>query len=326
VRRFAESDAARERIFANRFYQQLSDALAGSAEYAAMERVCELAESRAFDLIGVDTPPSQHALDFLEAPQRLVAFLDGALVRVLLHPAFAAGRFGFRVFQRGVRRTLHTLERVSGLSFLEDLSEFLLAFEGMSGGFRERAQRVRALLVGSDAAFVLATAPARDSQAQAAQLLARLGELRVPLAGVIVNRVRAWPGGGDAPAELASGVEEEEALAALAGAFARSEGPAFPAQRAARAALEATRSYAALVRAQLAAMRPLREAADAQGLFWRRVPELARDVHDLDALARVAAELAAGATPSSVAGSPGKPRAAPRTNARGSSGSKGRPR
>jgi anion-transporting ArsA/GET3 family ATPase len=292
VERFAESDAARERIFANRFYQQLSDALAGSAEYAAMERVYELAESGAFDLIVVDTPPAQHALDFLEAPQRLVAFLDGALVKLLLHPAFAAGRFGFRMFQRGARRTLQVMERVSGLSFLEDLSDFLLAFEGMSQGFRERAEHVRALLLGREAAFVLAAAPSHESQAQAEQLFERLAELGVPLAGVIVNRVRVWPGGGEAPAEIAAGKAEAEALAALADAFARSEGAAFPARDAARAALAATRSYAALVRAHGAATRPLRAAAAARGLFWRRVPELPRDVHDLEALARVAAELA----------------------------------
>jgi anion-transporting ArsA/GET3 family ATPase len=326
VHRFAESEAVRERIFANRFYQQLSDALAGSAEYAAMERVHELSESRRFDLIVVDTPPSQHALDFLEAPQRLVAFLDGALVRLLLHPAFAAGRFGFRVFQRGARRTLHVLERVSGLAFLEDLSEFLLAFEGMSGGFRERAARARALLLGSQTAFVLASSPARDAQAQAELLRARLAALGAPLAGVIVNRVRVWPGGGEAPPEIAARDAEPAVLAALAEALARSEGAAFPAQEAARAALEATRSYAALVRAHAAAIQPLREVAEAQGLFFRRVPELPRDVHDLEALARVAAALAGGVTPSSAAGSPDTPRAAPTTSARGSSGSTGRPR
>lgn len=326
VERFAESAAARERIFANRFYQQLSDALAGSAEYAAMERVYELAEGGAFDLIVVDTPPAQHALDFLEAPQRLVAFLDGALVKVLLHPAFAAGRFGFRMFQRGARRTLQLMERVSGLAFLEDLSDFLLAFEGMSQGFRERAERVRALLLGPESAFVLAAAPARESQAQAEQLFARLAELDVPLAGVIVNRVRVWPGGGDAPAQIAPGGAEAAAVEALASALARSEGAAFPARDAAHAALESARGFAALVRAHAEATRALRDAASARGLFWRRVPELPRDVHDLEALARVADELAAGATPSSGAESPDKPRAARKTSARGSSGNKDRPR
>jgi anion-transporting ArsA/GET3 family ATPase len=104
-----------------------------------MEKVFELSQSRDFDLIVVDTPPSQHALDFLEAPRRLVEFLDSRVVQILLHPAFAAGRFGVRLFQRAAR-VLHLIERVSGVSFLEDISEFLLAFEGMS---RVRGARAR---------------------------------------------------------------------------------------------------------------------------------------------------------------------------------------
>jgi anion-transporting ArsA/GET3 family ATPase len=291
VERFAESPAARQRIYANRFYQHLSDTLAGSIEFAAMERVFELDESGAFDLIVVDTPPSQHAIDFLDAPQRLLEFLDSRIVQLLLHPAFAAGRAGFRLFQRGAHAVLKRLERVSGMEFLEDLSEFLLAFEGMSRGFRERAGRVRALVLGRESAFVLAAAPSSESQAQARLLLDRLVAAGAPLAGVVVNRVRVWPGGGAAPARIAGGAAEARALAALAEALARGEGARFPARAAAEAALAATRSYAALVRAHVAASEPLRELAAKRRLFWRVVPELPRDVHDLGALARVAEAL-----------------------------------
>ena len=68
VERFAESADTRARILQNPIYQHVSEALAGSIEYSAMEKVYELDAQRAYDLIVVDTPPSQHALDFLEAP------------------------------------------------------------------------------------------------------------------------------------------------------------------------------------------------------------------------------------------------------------------
>jgi anion-transporting ArsA/GET3 family ATPase len=297
VERFAPDATTRERILRNPIYQHVSDALAGSAEYAAMEKVFELAEGRAFDLLVLDTPPSQHALEFLESPQRLLEFLDSRLVQVLVHPAFAAGRVGFRLFQRPAQRVLRVVERVSGVAFLEDISEFLLAFEGMADGFRERARRVRALLLGPDAAFVLAATPAGESVAHALAFLEHLATTRVPLAAIVVNRVRFWPGPGGVPARVPLDGDVEDARARLAEAFARAGGPDFPAREAARAALEALAGYASLVRRDAESIAPLEARAAREGCALRRVPEFARDVHDLDALAGVADHLFAGEPP-----------------------------
>ena len=285
VTRFTDSAEARERILGNRIYQHVSDALAGSAEYSAMEKVFELSERDDLDLIVVDTPPSQHALDFLDAPRRLLEFLDSRLVQVLLHPAFAAGRFGFRLFQRGTERVLHVIERISGVSFLEDISEFLLAFEGMSEGFRERARRVEARLTGPDAAFVLAAGPARESIRHALGLLERLDSAGVPLAGVVVNRTHRWPGGGPTPDCVPEPGREAEALATLAAALAA---PGFDSAAAARAAFAAGDGYAAWVRADAEATAELAARVERRGGFVRRVPELAGDVHDLEGLALLA--------------------------------------
>jgi anion-transporting ArsA/GET3 family ATPase len=287
VTRFAESEEARARILRNPIYQHASDALAGSVEYSAMEKVYELWESGRYDLLVVDTPPAQHALDFLEAPQRLLEFLESRIVQVLIHPAFAAGRFGFRLFQQGARRVLQVMERVSGISFLEDVSEFLLAFEGMAAGFRQRAARVRQLLLGPESGFVLVTGPASDSLRQASELRERLSGFGIELAGVLVNRVHAWPD-GEPPACLAPGAELRAAdLDALAAALRQAAG-AERAADAARAALEVTRGYAALVRRDAKATEALRAWAERQGRHFGRIPELPADVHDLAGLARVA--------------------------------------
>jgi anion-transporting ArsA/GET3 family ATPase len=288
VARFADSDEARQRILGNRIYQQLSDALAGSAEYSAMEKVFELSERRDFDLIVVDTPPSQHALDFLEAPRRLVEFLDSRMVQILLHPAFAAGRFGVKLFQRSTERVLRLVERVSGVAFLEDISEFLLAFEGMSEGFRERARLVQARLSGPDAAFILAASPAQQSTRHALDMLARLSAAGVPLCGLVVNRVHAWPGAEPTPDHVPADGCDDVAERALAAALRSSEGPAFPARQAARAAFAAADGYAAWVRADATSTAELATRVAQAGGFVRRVPELSGDVHDLDGLARVA--------------------------------------
>lgn len=290
VERFAESPEARDRILDNAIYQNVSEALSGSVEYSAMEKVYELWETGEHDLIVVDTPPAQHALDFLDAPQRLIEFLESRVVQVLIHPAFAASRFGFRVFQQGTRRVIQLLERVSGLSFLEDVSEFLLAFEGMSAGFRQRARDVRQLLLGPQSRFVLVTGPGRVSLRQARELQARLQENGVDLAGVLANRMHRWPDRRGAPPPSAP-LGTDEDISALGAALAGSENDGFPGPDAARAAVAAATDYAALVRRDARDTAELRQATRSNGSFWASVPELSEDVHDLGGLARIAEEI-----------------------------------
>ena len=289
VERFAESDEVRDRIFENTIYQHVSNALAGSVEYSAMEKVFELHESGAFDLIVVDTPPAQHALDFLEAPQRLLEFLDSRLVKMLIHPAFAAGRFGFRLFHRGTQWVLQILERITGIGFLEDLSEFLIAFDAMADGYRDRAHSVQSLLVGPRSSFVLVAGPGTESTRHATDFLDRLEGYGVSLAGVLVNRIRLWPSKDAPPRDNA---RQSADLEALRDALRACEGADYPAQLAAEAAVKAATRYAEWVRADARSAQPLRERIEAQGRFWGRVPEFERDVHDLSGLGRVADRIA----------------------------------
>ena len=284
VTRFAPDAAARERILANRIYQHVSDALAGSAEYSAMEKVYEMSARPEFDLVVLDTPPSAHALDFLEAPERLLGMLDSRLVQLLLHPAMSAGRLGLRLFQRGAHQAFGLIERITGFGFLEDVSEFLLAFEGMSEGFRRRAEAVRRLLFGPDTAFVLAAAASGESVAHARDLLARLEAHGANVVGVVANRIRAWPDG--AP-PLPRPEEREAWRERLRRAFAAQNGDAFPAELAAAAALAVLDGYAAAVSRDSEATAPLLAAASLRGCFVRRIPELPRDVHDLAGLAGI---------------------------------------
>jgi anion-transporting ArsA/GET3 family ATPase len=289
VQRFTEDQQTRERILENPIYQHLSDALAGSAEYAAMEKVFELSENRDFDLIVVDTPPSQHALDFLDAPRRLVEFLDSRLVQLLLHPAMSAGRLGFKLFQRPAQSAFHLLERITGIGFLEDLSEFLLAIEGMSEGFKDRALRVRERLLGPSSAFVLVAGPSPEVARNADLFLEHLDASRVPLVGVVMNRMHLWPGNGIPPDDLCALQEGSEDLTLLASALADAAGDADPAahQAEARAAVEAACDFASQVRMDVESIEHLQTGAKRNRRFFRCVPELPRDVHDLAGLVQI---------------------------------------
>src|SRR5512143_1756857 len=146
VARHAPDRARQERIYKNRIYQQLSSALAGSQEYMAMEKLYELATERDYDLIVLDTPPTAHALDFLEAPDRILDFLGNETARKLFSPAVGATRLGARIFQLGGSYVARTLSRFTGSDVLRDVGEFLGQFQGMYDGFKERASAVRSLL------------------------------------------------------------------------------------------------------------------------------------------------------------------------------------
>ena len=287
VERFAENEAMRDRILQNRIYQHVSEALAGSAEYSAMEKVFEITQKQEFDLIVVDTPPSQHALDFLDAPNRLMEFLDSRIVKLLLHPAMSAGRFGFRIFQRGAQRVLNVIERISGVGFLQDISDFLLAFEGMSQGFQDRAREVHRLLTGPEAAFFLVAGRTTTSTRQAMSFLDRLSNSEIPLAGVIINRMRQWPGPEAPPKAIPEQGFETQASQALTSILAAGN-PPNKAEAKAIALIRCAEEYASVVHADQLAAQPIEERTHAGELLLRRVPEFADDVHDLQSLARVA--------------------------------------
>jgi anion-transporting ArsA/GET3 family ATPase len=193
VERHMPSAEARRRVLQNRFYKQVSSALAGSHEYMAMEKLLELSADERFDLVVLDTPPTRHALDFLEAPERLMGFLDTSVLRYFLKPYFVAGRLTLKVATRTGALALRLADRFLGLQFLQDLSEFFLAFEGMYDGFKARAAQVQDLLRGPTAGFVVVAGPAPAALDEALYFHRRLQEGGMPFVGFVVNRVHPDP-------------------------------------------------------------------------------------------------------------------------------------
>jgi anion-transporting ArsA/GET3 family ATPase len=277
VARHAPDRARRDRIYKNRIYQQLSSALAGSQEYMAMEKLYELATERDYDLIVLDTPPTAHALDFLEAPDRILDFLGNETARALLAPAVSAGKLGLKLFQLGGTYAAKTLARFTGADVLSDLAEFMAGFQGMYEGFKNRASAVRALLAQPEVGFVIVSSASPISVDEALYFHERLHAESMPIAGVVANRVTPglWPDDGPLPSP-------EELAAAL---VARGDPPAVGlAARLARTLAE----HEVLARADAREVSRLFRGAPAPHAWIQR---LETDVHDLAGLARLAASL-----------------------------------
>lgn len=186
IQRYAPDTETYENILGNRIYQELSNAIAGSQEYMAMEKLLELHESGEFDLLVLDTPPSRNALDFLDAPKRLARFVDGRALRVFLAP----GRFGLKVAGRGGSLLFSAMKKITGVDLLNDLSEFFANFADMASGFSERAQRVDSLLRSDDSSFLLICSPENEPVDEAIFFRRLLKEQDLPFCGAIVNKVR----------------------------------------------------------------------------------------------------------------------------------------
>lgn len=202
----AHADGERAAVILNNpFYQSLSAGFAGTQEYMAMEKLGQLRARDEWDLIVVDTPPSRSALDFLDAPKRLGSFLDGRLIRLLTAPAKLGGRAGMAFLNVGMSMMTGTLGKLLGGQLLKDVQTFVAAMDTTFGGFRTRADATYKLLQAPGTAFLVVAAPERDALREAAYFVQRLAAEKMPLAGLVLNRVH-----GSGAAQLSA----ERALAA----------------------------------------------------------------------------------------------------------------
>jgi anion-transporting ArsA/GET3 family ATPase len=198
IERHASDAKTRDAVFDNRIYQELSNAVAGSTEYMAMEKLYELHHEGRYDLLVLDTPPTRNALDFLDAPERLSRFVDSRSLQFFLKP----GRLGLKVFGRGSGILFSVLKRVTGVDLLRDLSEFFQSFGDMAAGIGERAERVGELLGARESTFLLVTSPQRDAIDESVFFRRRLRESRLPFGGAIVNRMNEGAAGDDVEDDL----------------------------------------------------------------------------------------------------------------------------
>jgi len=263
IDRIAPDPARAAEIKANRVYSELSTAVSGSQEFTAVAKLFELIESEAFDLLVLDTPPSRHALDFLDAPGRLSSFLEGRALKALTRPT----GIGMRVLGRGAGPLLAALRRVTGVDLLGDLSTFFGLLGDMTKDFSARATAVEAMLRAPSTAFVLVTSAQQEPIEEAIWFARTLHEQGFPFEGVVVNRFHH---------DLLGDREPGDVLAALRRVLPRElAGPV----------AENFRDYHLLARRDEQGAARLQAELDGRPLLL--VPQFDDDVHDFDGLLHI---------------------------------------
>jgi anion-transporting ArsA/GET3 family ATPase len=201
VRGLATTPEQAARVLENRLYQNLSSTLAGTAEYMAIEQVQRLAEDPIYDLLVVDTPPARHAVDFLDAPRRLLALLDSRAFAILKDPTSILPASGSRLAQLVLGGVLRGLERFTGVTLVREIGEFIGAIEALMGALRDRVAQTQALLRGETTSLILVTAPEPRLTAETDALAHALARVGLRIDGVVVNRALAQTVFGDGVAE-----------------------------------------------------------------------------------------------------------------------------
>ena len=280
VVRHASSPEARDAILNNKIYQYVSTSLAGTQEYMAMEKLQALRDGGAYDLIVLDTPPTANALDFLDAPERMVEAIDSPAMRWFVQ-AFSGKSSGRSTITSGLlgkgsQLVLKAVGKITGAAFLDQLAGFISAINDLFGGFTERAKRVSEALRGPEVAFVLVTSPEPMAIAEINFFADRLRAFAMPRDVFVVNRVHVAPTDTPDRARLVAAMEgaglphDDDLVARVVRAYDD-------------ARTLATRDAVHLEKLHL-------EEAGATAPVVR-VPALDGDVHDVRALVRVAEAL-----------------------------------
>jgi len=188
VDKFAPNATVVNQLKKNRLYQQLVTALTGSQEFTSMDRLLTEYEEGNYDLIILDTPPTQNAVDFLRAPQRIVQLFDERITKWFIRGGEKAS-FISKIVSRGTHTALAALEKITGAEFISELSDFFEQMSFLQASVKERSRRVEGLLQKQETLFLVVASADQEKLREAKKFGESLKDYQFHLEGMILNRV-----------------------------------------------------------------------------------------------------------------------------------------
>lgn len=212
-----QDDETRQRLAAHPLYRVMVRDLPGMHEYAAVSRLHELYQTGRWSVIVLDTPPTGHALDFLDSPSRLLRAMQSPVVSWLVRPYLRAGRLSLTVLHGARAYVLRRIAQIVGTDLLDRMAEFLVLFGAVLNDVRARVEAVGQLLASEQTGAMVVSAPTATNVAEAARILGALSRRRIRVDAVVLNRAHALQVSEEVTAErVAQALAAEPAVAALA--------------------------------------------------------------------------------------------------------------
>jgi anion-transporting ArsA/GET3 family ATPase len=265
IMKLAPTPEAGEKVLQNHIYRQISTTLNGSQEYTALEKLLQAVSSEKYDIVILDTPPTKHAIDFLNAPVKIHSLFQDSIIKWFLMPFTTIDKISLGLMNRGTKAALKVFEKIVGSEFLSMLTEFFASIRDWQKILRDRTAEVHRLLTSSHTGFILVTGynSVRIEEARFFERSLKGGGYS--LSAIIVNR--AFPEWDEkSNLQKTSYLNTSDNLAKLRTYYVEMHS-FFKVQE------EAFKSFA---------MEPR------QGVIFLRVPDFDEDVHDVSSLKKLA--------------------------------------
>lgn len=190
--RHASKDAQVDQLLQNKLYKQLSGRLSGSQEFTSLISLYRFVTSNSYDLVILDTPPSQHTWNFLHAPEQISALFNEGVASWFRQSEAHKKTMFKRILNIGTTQVLKALEVLTGAFFMKELSAFFVAIQKWQGPLETYIMDCHRLLISSQTEFVLVTALDTSRITEAQKLSREILKQGYRLTSVIINRVPTW--------------------------------------------------------------------------------------------------------------------------------------
>lgn len=186
VRRTMKDKEAAERLLSNGMYRFLSTTMSGSIEYTALERLYTHTRSGRYDLVVLDTPPAQNAMEFLTAPERFYGLFQDSVLGWFTK-ASGPGVIN-QLLNRGTRVAIGLLETMTGRQFVAELGLFLEAIRELQPLVRDHSVEIQKLLSSSTTSFAIVSNLSSAKVKETERLKLQLEKGGYHLRGLFINR------------------------------------------------------------------------------------------------------------------------------------------
>ncbi|HVL86650.1 MAG TPA: ArsA family ATPase [Candidatus Thermoplasmatota archaeon] len=180
VQKQAGEDVKDKDLTTHPLFKYVSENMPGLNELLAIGKLLELRNASAYDVIVVDTAPTGHALTFLSAPQYIKEIMsEQSMINLVIK--------GWKFYSNAKKLA----GGIKGLFTGEDPAVPDVDLEKVFASIKEEAKRIEEMLTDeTNTVLFVVTNPELLAVRETVDILERVRELRIPVGGIVVNKVQ----------------------------------------------------------------------------------------------------------------------------------------